>query len=163
MAYCLARTKPLYEPTWTGLGLKWLLEKKLIHLQCLKYPLFTLHWFLSKHNWQHRKGILSDKNPWWVWSGWFFLMNVGTVNSTSAKNFSEILNELYIFSFKKMDLRMPPGNWRPFCLGLNILTSISPHLIPIAILFVTQPFMILNDWTTWLISWVVTVRWVSSI
>ena len=159
MAYCLARTKPLYEPTWTGLGLKWLLEKKLIHLQCLKHPLFTLHWFLSKHNWQHRRGYLVREKPTVGLKQMIFPHECWyTVNSTCAKNFSEILNELYIFSFKKMDLRMPSGNWRPFCLGLNILTSISPHLIPIAILFVTQPFMILNDWTTWLISRMVTVR-----
>ena len=37
-------------------------------------------------------------------------------------NFSEILIEIYIFSFKKMHLKMSSGNWRPFCLGLNVLT-----------------------------------------
>ena len=36
-------------------------------------------------------------------------------------NFSEILIEMYIFSFKKMHLKMSSGNWQPFCLGLNIL------------------------------------------
>ena len=40
-------------------------------------------------------------------------------------NFSEIFIEIYIFSFKKMHLKMSLGNWRPFCLGLNVLTGIS--------------------------------------
>ena len=29
-------------------------------------------------------------------------------------NFSEILIEIYIFSFKKMHLKTPSGKWRPF-------------------------------------------------
>ena len=36
-------------------------------------------------------------------------------------NFSEILIEIYIFSFKKMHLKISSGNWQPFCLGLNVL------------------------------------------
>ena len=36
-------------------------------------------------------------------------------------NFSEILIEIYTFSFKKMHLKMSSGKWRPFCLGLNVL------------------------------------------
>ena len=35
-------------------------------------------------------------------------------------NFSEILIEIYTFSFKKMHLEMSSGKWRPFCLGLNV-------------------------------------------
>ena len=37
-------------------------------------------------------------------------------------NFSEIFIEIYVFSFKKMHLKMLSGNCRPFCLGLNVLT-----------------------------------------
>ena len=36
-------------------------------------------------------------------------------------NFSEILIEIYIFSFMKMHLKMSSGIWRPLCLGLNLL------------------------------------------
>ena len=36
-------------------------------------------------------------------------------------NFSEILIEIYTFSFKKMHLKMSSGKWRPCCLGLNVL------------------------------------------
>ena len=39
-------------------------------------------------------------------------------------NFSEMLIEIHTFSFKKMHLKMSSGNWRPFCLGLNVLTKI---------------------------------------
>ena len=37
-------------------------------------------------------------------------------------NFSEILIEIHTFSFKKMHLKMSSGKYRPFCLGLNVLT-----------------------------------------
>ena len=39
-------------------------------------------------------------------------------------NFSEILIEIPIFSFKKMRLKEPSAKWRPCCLGLNVLMCI---------------------------------------
>ena len=36
-------------------------------------------------------------------------------------NFSEIVIEIYIFSFKNMYLNKPSGKCRPFCLDLNVL------------------------------------------
>ena len=36
-------------------------------------------------------------------------------------NFSEILIEILIFSFKKMRLKVSSAKRRPFCLGLNVL------------------------------------------
>ena len=42
-------------------------------------------------------------------------------------NFSEILIGIPTFSFKKMQLKMSSAKWRPFCLGLNELTS--GHLV----------------------------------
>ena len=38
-------------------------------------------------------------------------------------NCSEIIIEIYIFSFKKMHLKMSSGKWRPFCLGLIVLSE----------------------------------------
>ena len=38
-------------------------------------------------------------------------------------NFSEILTEFLLFSFKKMRLKVSSGKWRPFCLGLNVLNE----------------------------------------
>ena len=43
------------------------------------------------------------------------------VNWTPRKKFSEIL--IKSFSFKKMRLKMSSAKWRPFCLGLNVLTK----------------------------------------
>ena len=36
--------------------------------------------------------------------------------------FSEILTGIQAFSFKKMHLKISSAKWRPFCLGLNVLT-----------------------------------------
>ena len=36
-------------------------------------------------------------------------------------NFSKILIEIHIFSFKKMHFKWSSGKWRPFCSGLNVL------------------------------------------
>ena len=37
-------------------------------------------------------------------------------------NFSEILIEIHTFSFKEMHLKISFAKWRPFCLGLNVLS-----------------------------------------
>ena len=44
---------------------------------------------------------------------------------TSGTNFSEILSGIHTFSFKKMHLKTS-AKWRPFCLGLNVLSA-TPH------------------------------------
>ena len=54
----------------------------------------------------------------WTNAGILLIWTLGT-------NFSEILIEIYTFSLKKMHLKMSSGKWRPFCLGLNVLTSLS--------------------------------------
>ena len=41
----------------------------------------------------------------------------------SGRNFSEILIEIYTFSFKKMHWKMSSGKWQPFCLGLHVLST----------------------------------------
>ena len=38
-------------------------------------------------------------------------------------NFSEILIGIHTFSFKKIHLKMSSAKWRPFYLGLNVLTN----------------------------------------
>ena len=43
-------------------------------------------------------------------------------------NFSEILIEIYTFSFRKMHLKMSSGKWQPFCLGLNVDRMANPEL-----------------------------------
>ena len=51
----------------------------------------------------------------WTNAGILLIWLLGT-------NFSEILIEIHILPFKKMHLKMSSGKWRPFCLGLNVLT-----------------------------------------
>ena len=51
----------------------------------------------------------------WTNAGIMFIRPLGT-------NFSEILIEIHRSSFKKMHLKMDSAKWRPFCLGLNVLT-----------------------------------------
>ena len=50
----------------------------------------------------------------WTSAGILVIEPLGT-------NFSEILIENRIFSFKKMYLKISSGKWRPYCLGLNVL------------------------------------------
>ena len=40
-------------------------------------------------------------------------------------NLSEILIRVHKFQFNKMHLKMSSGKWRPFCLGLNVLSVAS--------------------------------------
>ena len=51
----------------------------------------------------------------WTIAGIFLIQTLGT-------NFSEILREIYTFSFKKMHLKTSSGKCRPSCLGLNVLS-----------------------------------------
>ena len=53
----------------------------------------------------------------WTNAGVLLLRPLGT-------NFSEILIKIHTFSFKKMHLKMSSGKWRPFCLGLNVLSML---------------------------------------
>ena len=50
----------------------------------------------------------------WTSAGLLLIGPLGT-------NFSEILSEIHIFSFKKMHLKTSSAKWRPFCLGPNVL------------------------------------------
>ena len=50
----------------------------------------------------------------WTNDGILLIWTLGT-------NFSEILSEIHIFSFKKIHLKMSSGKRQPFCLSLNVL------------------------------------------
>ena len=54
----------------------------------------------------------------WTNAGILLIEPLGT-------NFSEISIGIQILSFKKMRWKMSSAKWRPFCLGLNVLTSSS--------------------------------------
>ena len=58
----------------------------------------------------------------WTSAGILLIWTLGT-------NFSEILIEIHVFSFKKMHLKMSSAKWRPYCLGLNVLTHNSAEAV----------------------------------
>ena len=64
-------------------------------------------------------GLLPGRRQAIIWTSVGILL-IGPLGT----NFSEILIKIYIFSFKKMHLKMSFAKWRPFCLGLNVLTSL---------------------------------------
>ena len=49
------------------------------------------------------------------------ILSIGSIGTS----FNEILIEIQTFSFTKMHLKMSSAKWRPFCLGLNVLTGCS--------------------------------------
>ena len=54
-----------------------------------------------------------------IWTNDGILL-IGTLRT----NFSEMLIEIRTFSFKKVGLKVSSAKWRPFCLGLNVLTCL---------------------------------------
>ena len=54
----------------------------------------------------------------WTSAGILLIGSLGT-------NFSEILIGIQTFTFKKNAVKMSSAKWRPFCLGLNVLTWIN--------------------------------------
>ena len=48
-------------------------------------------------------------------------------------NFSEIFIQIYTFSFKKIDFKMSSEKCRPFCLGLNVLTTLWGLVMPYSV------------------------------
>ena len=62
-------------------------------------------------------GLSPSRRQAIIWSnaGILLIRTLGT-------NFSEILSKIHTFSFKKIHLKMSSGKWRPFCLGLKVLT-----------------------------------------
>ena len=58
----------------------------------------------------------------WTNAGTLLIGPLGT-------NFSENSIEILTFSFTKMRLKVSSAKWRPFCLGLNVLTSRSHTLL----------------------------------
>ena len=64
------------------------------------------------------KGLSPGRRQAIIWTNAGILL-IGPLGT----NFSEILIKIHTFSFKKMHLKMLSGKWRPFCLGLNVLTQ----------------------------------------
>ena len=79
-------------------------------------------------------------------------------------NFSQILIEICIFSFKKMHLKMSSGKWRPLWLALNVLRTAKyrimcrrhflHHLLqPMPCILISVNFVQLTTFEHWFIQW----------
>ena len=86
-------------------------------------PIILTHWGRVTHICDSELIIIGSDNGLspgrrqaiiWANAGILLIGPLGT-------NFSEIVIELYRFSFKKIHLKMSSGKWRPSCLGLNVL------------------------------------------
>ena len=93
-------------------------------LQHGKLSYFLTHWGRVTHICVGKLTIIVSDNGLspgrrqviiWTNAGILLIEPLGT-------NFSEISIGIQIFSFTKMPLKMPSAKWRPFCLGLNVLT-----------------------------------------
>ena len=51
-------------------------------------------------------------------------------------NFSEILIKIHTFLFKKMHFKMSSGKLRPFCLGLDVLTTTKRRISKLCLQFI---------------------------
>ena len=67
-------------------------------------------------------GLSPDRRQAIIWTNEGILL-IGPLGT----NASETLIEIHTFSFKKMHLKMSSGRWRPYCLGLNVLTGWLTH------------------------------------
>ena len=88
------------------------------------YGAVLTHWGRVTHICVDNLTIIGSDNglsPGWrqaiTWTSVVILL-IGPLGT----NFSEMLIEIHTFSFKKIHLKMSSGEWRPFCLGLNVLT-----------------------------------------
>ena len=64
-------------------------------------------------------GLLPGRHQSIIWTNAMILLI-----RPSGTNFNEILIEIYVFSFKKMHLKVSSAKRRPFCLGLNVLRTV---------------------------------------
>ena len=62
-----------------------------------------------------------------------------------GRNIGEILIGIQTFSFKNMHLKMSSANWRPFCLGLNVLN--------IDVCAYSRPWVKQNIWDILMFQW----------
>ena len=64
-------------------------------------------------------GLSPDRRQAIIWTNDGLLL-IGPLRTNFSG--SGILIEIHTFPFKNMHLKMSSGKWRPFCLGLNVLT-----------------------------------------
>ena len=84
------------------------------------------HWGRVMHIWVRKVTIIGSDNGLSPGQHQAIIVtNAGILLiELSGTNFSEIVIKIYIFSFKKMYLKMLSGKWQPFCLSLSVVMSI---------------------------------------
>ena len=122
-SYCL-RTHTPYSHHWV------LLRKLIVFLSDLfnSLSIIEAEWWIYvsvRKNIGWDNGLSPDRWQAIIWTNaGILLLVIGSVGT----NFSEILIEIHIFSFKKMHLKMSPGKCQPFCLGLNVFIMYKKNL-----------------------------------
>ena len=101
------------------------------HPRCLLIPMihstrqYLSHWGRVTHICVSKLNITGSDNGLspgrrqaiiWTSAGILLIAPLGT-------NFSEIAIGIQTFSFTKRHLKMASAKWRPFCLGVNVLTD----------------------------------------
>ena len=97
------------------------------HLKSVWYRHYLTHWSRVTHICVGKLTIIGSDNglspgrrQGIIWTNAGILL-IGPL----ATNFSQILIEIHIFSFKKMYLKMSSGNLRPFCFFVLTCTELS--------------------------------------
>ena len=68
-------------------------------------------------------------------------------------NFSDISIKIHTFSFKNIDFKRSSGKWRPFCLGLNVLTQAPGNSDQLSRGWVSETWWIDCLYGSWWIGW----------
>ena len=110
--WCQAGPKPVPGPM-----IPWSTDAYMPHSMALTHLGRVTHIYVSKlTNIGSDNGLSPDRRQAIIWTNPGILL-IGPLGT----NVSEILIEIYAFSFKKMHLKMFSGKWLPFCLCLNVL------------------------------------------
>ena len=115
---------------------------------CMHISVYLTHWGRVTHICVGKLTIIGSDNDLspgrrqaiiWTNAGILLIWTLGT-------NFSEISSEIHAFSFTKMLLKMSSAKWRPFCLGLNVLSFYLSNLLNNDILTKWIPMWNKKEW-----------------
>ena len=73
--------------------------------------------------------------------------------------FSEILIDTLTFSFNKMCLKMSSAKWRPFCLGLNVLSFLAISIKLTFLIFETKQNILIKLLSFYICKYCSTILW----
>ena len=107
--------------------------------QCSLWKQIT-HWGRVTHICVNKITIIGSDNglsPGWhqaiIWTNAGILL-IGPLGT----NFNDTSIEIHTFLFKKIHLKLPSGKWRPFCLGLNVLTMPNSYFLSHSSNYITE-------------------------